>query len=306
MDRLNAMSIFVAVAEAGSLAKVARERRISRPAVTRAIKALEDHVGVQLLNRTTHNLSLTEAGERYLASTRRILADIADGERAAAGDHGRPTGHLRLTVSVMFSTLHVVPILSEFLAKYTEVSTTLICADRVVDFVEDGIDVAVRISDWADPSLGSLQCGTVQRVLVASPDYLARNPPLRQPSDLHSHRLLAFTGLMPNRRLQVAHKGKLSTIELTPSLEINDAPAAITAAEAGLGYVQLLDYKVAHQLKDGSLVRILAEFSPPPVPVRLIHASGRVLPAKTRAFLDFVGPRLRDRLRQLADEQSAR
>lgn len=301
MDRLNAMTIFVAVAEAGSLAKVARDRRISPPAVTRAIKALEDHVGVQLLIRTTHNLSLTEAGERYLASTRRILAEISDGERAAAGNHGRPTGHLRLTASVMFAKLHVVPLISDFLAAHSEVSTTLVCADRIVDLVEDSIDIAVRIGDWSNPSLRARRCGSVQRILVASPDYLARHPPLCQPEDLKAHQLLMFTSLVPSRQLHFVQDAKVKTIGLTPHLEINDPGAAIAAAEADLGVVQVLNYMVARQLAAGSLVQVLGEFSPSPIPVQLVYDGSRAVPAKTRAFVDFAEPLLRERLDGLAE-----
>ena len=300
MDRLNAMTIFVAVAEAGSLAKVARDRRISPPAVTRAIKALEDHIGVQLLNRTTHSLSLTEAGERYLASTRRILAEISDGERAVAGNHGRPTGHLRITASVMFAKLHVVPLVAKFLDAHSEISTTLVCSDRIVDLVEDSVDVAVRIGDWSNPSMRARHCGKVQRILVAAPNYLDQHPLPCQPDDLPAHQLIMFTGLVPSRQLHFVQNSKVRTVALSPYLEVNDPDAAIIAAESGLGIVQVLNYMVADQLTSGSLVQVLAEFSPPPVPVKLVYDGSRAVPAKIRAFVDFAEPVLGERLDRLA------
>ncbi|MGI9410036.1 MAG: LysR family transcriptional regulator [Hyphomicrobiaceae bacterium] len=301
MDRLHAMAVFVAVAKAGSFAQAAREKRLSPPAVTRAIAALEHHVGVQLLNRTTHSLSLTEAGQRYLETTRQILANIAESERVAAGDHGTPIGHLRLTASVMFSRLHVVPILSEFLAVHSEITATLVCLDRMVNIVEDGIDVAIRGGELDDTSMRALRCGNVQRILVAAPSYLSCHPPPRRPSDLHDHKIIFFTGLMRNRELRLVDRGKPATVRLSPNLEINDPGAALVAAEAGLGITQIFDYMVADNLADGSLVPVLAEFSPPPTPVQLVYASGRTLPAKSRAFIDFAAPLLRDRLGKFSD-----
>ena len=301
MDRLRAMAVFVAVAEAGSFAKVARKKRLSPPAVTRAIAALEQQVGVRLLNRTTHSMSLTEAGQRYLETTRQILADIDESERIAAGNHATPAGHLRLTASVMFSRLHVVPILSEFLADHAEITATLVCLDRIVNIVEDGIDVAIRGGELDDTSMRALRCGNVQRILVAAPSYLACHPAPCRPSDLHDHQIMLFTGLMRNRELRLVDRGKPATLRLSPNLEINDPGAAIVAAEAGLGITQIFDYMVADKLAEGSLVTVLSDFSPPPTPLQLVYAGGRTLPAKTRAFIDFAAPRLRERLSRLSD-----
>ena len=301
MDRLRAMAVFVAVAEAGSFAKAARAKNLSAPAVTRAIAALEQQVGVRLLNRTTHSLSLTEAGQRYLETTRQILADIAESERVAAGDHGTPVGHLRLTASVMFSRLHVVPIMSDFLAGHPEITATLVCLDRIVNIVEDGIDVAIRGGELDDTSMRALRCGSVQRILVAAPSYLEHHPRPRRPSDLHDHQILLFTGLMRNRELRLIDRGKAATLRLSPNLEINDPGTAIVAAELGLGITQVFDYMVGDKLADGSLVPVLPEFFPPPTPVQLVYAGGSTLPAKTRAFIDFAAPLLRERLSSLAN-----
>ncbi len=296
MDRLHAMTVFVAVADAGSFSKAAEHLRLSPPAVTRAVSALEERLGVRLLTRTTRSLSLTEAGARYLATTRQLLEDIEDGERAAAGEHGVPTGRLAVTASVMFSRLHLMPVIGEFLAAQPKVAMSLLSVDRVTNLVDEGIDVAVRIGDLEDSTLRARRVGYVRRLLVASPDYLEQHGAPDHPKALKDHQTIAFTSLLAFSEWRMFEDGRALSVRQEPRLQLNDPGAAINAAEAGLGITQVLSYMVRDALATGRLVTVLEAFAPPESPVHLVYPEGRALPAKTRAFLDFAAPRLEVRL----------
>ena len=290
------MTVFVAVADAGSFSKAAAHLRLSPPAVTRAVSALEERLGVRLLTRTTRSLSLTEAGARYLATTRQLLADIEDAERAAAGEHGVPTGRLAVTASVMFSRLHLMPVIGDFLEQQPKVAVSLLSVDRIVNMVDEGLDVAVRIGDLEDSSMRARRVGHVRRVLVASPGYVAEHGEPDHPTALKEHHGIAFTSLLAFSEWRLFEDGEPLTVRLNPRLQVNDPGAAISAAEAGLGITQVLNYMVRDGLEAGRLVPVLAAFEPPDSPVQLVYPEGRALPAKTRAFLDFAAPQLEARL----------
>ena len=296
MDRLHAMTVFVTVADVGSFAAAARHLRLSPPAVTRAVASLEEHIGVRLLNRTTRNLMLTEAGTRYLVATRQILADIEECERTAAGEQGEAAGHLVITASVKFAQLHLMPVMSAFLDAHPKLTTNVICLDRIVNLIEDGIDVAIRIGELEDSTLHARRCGEVQRILVASPGYIEKHGQPQRPGELKSHDIIAFTGLSPNREWRFHGPGKPSTVRIAPRIEINDPGAALAAAEEGHGITRALSYMVADELRTGRLVPVLEAFNTAPVPVHLVFAGGRTLPAKTRSFIDFSVPLLQARL----------
>lgn len=290
------MGVFVAVADAGSFSKAAEHLRLSPPAVTRAVSALEERLGVRLLTRTTRSLSLTEAGARYLVTTRQLLERIEEAERAAAGEHGVPTGHLAVTASVMFSRIHMMPVIGEFLDQQPKISISLLSVDRITNLVDEGLEVAVRIGDLDDSTLRARRVAHVRRILVASPDYLARRGEPAHAKDLKDHQGIAFTSLLAFSEWRLFEDGRALTIRQEPRLQVNDPGAAITAAEAGLGITQVLNYMVKDALAAGRLVTVLDEFAPPESPVHLVYPEGRALPAKTRAFLDFAAPRLEARL----------
>lgn len=297
MDRLRLMEIFIAVNDAGSFAAAAVRLRISPPAVTRAVSALEDRLGVRLLNRTTRSLSLTEAGARYLESARRLVAEFETAERAAGGEAATPTGHLTVAASVTFGRMHVAPVLAEFLRAEPHVTASLLMADRVVNLVEEGIDVAVRIAALPESSLVARRIGETRRLLVASPGYIARRGAPARPEALPLHDVIAFTGLMPAREWRhLREDGSADTVALAPRLEVNDAAAALAAAERGDGITVALCYMAAPLLADGRLVVVLERFTPPAVPIQLVYPQARLLASKIRAFIDFAAPRLKARL----------
>jgi DNA-binding transcriptional LysR family regulator len=291
------LETFVMVAEQGSLIGAARQLDVSPPSVTRAIASLEADVGVQLFTRTTRSVKLTEAGERFLTEVRTILAALDSAVVEAAGDRETARGQLTITASVTFGRTHVADVLLEYLHEHPRVSASLLLLDRVTNLIDEGIDVAVRIGELPDSSLLARKIGTVRRVLVASPEYLARRGTPKHPRELSEHDMLAFTGLMPNRKWRYREgRGKAREIALTPTLEVNDAVVALRAAERGHGITIAVSYMVADALAAGRLVLVLEAFAPPPIPVQLVIPESRVISAKVRSFLDFAAPRLAERL----------
>lgn len=286
------MEVFSAVADAGSLAGAAKRLRLSPAAVTRAIASLEDHLGVRLFNRTTRSLSLTEAGSRFLDSTRRLLGALEEAEETAAGATATPSGHLTLTASVALGRACVAPLVYDFLQAEPRVTVSLLLHDRVVNLVEEGIDVAVRIAHLPDSTLVARRVGEVRRLLVGSPAYLADRGTPAVPEDLKHHDVIAFTGLLPGREWRFVDEGRDASIGLAPRVEVNDAAAAIAGAECGRGITIALSYMVAGAIAEGRLVPVLGRFTPPAVPVHLVYPQTRSMAAKVRAFLDFAAPRL--------------
>ncbi|WP_293864579.1 LysR family transcriptional regulator [uncultured Alsobacter sp.] len=299
MDRLQEMEVFVTVADAGSFAGAGARMRISPPAVTRAIASLEDRLGGRLFNRTTRSLSLTEAGARFLESARRLLADVEEAEKAAVGETAIPHGHLTITASVTFGRSALAPVVSAYFNAHPRVSASVVLLDRVVNLVEEGFDVAVRIAPMPDSGLMARRIGEIRRVLVASPDYLARRGRPQVPADLKQHAFIAFTPLLPNREWRYTDARGTNSVTLAPRFEINDAVAAIKACEAGDGITIALSYMVAEAVRAGRLVTVLDEVTPPPVPVHLVHAQSRLVAPKIRSFVDFSTPLLRATLQAL-------
>ncbi len=300
MDRLHEIEVFVAVAEAGSFTKAATRLRLSPPAVTRAIAALEARLGARMFNRTTRSIAITEVGRQFLDRARRVLADLDAAEKDAVGANVVPQGHLTVTASVTFGRSVVAPVVRAFLASHPRTTVTLILVDRVTNLIEEGMDVAVRIGPMADSSLVARRIGAVRRVLVASPRYLSRRGTPTTPADLRHHDLIAFTGLGAGRDWRLMRAGKTRTITVAPRFEVNDAVAAISAAEAGDGITMALSYMVADQLKGSRLVTVLDELTPPRVPVHLVRAQGHLIAPKLRAFLDFSAPVLTRELIRLS------
>jgi DNA-binding transcriptional LysR family regulator len=299
VDRLHEMEVFVAVAVAGSFAKAGTRLRISPPAVTRAVSSLEERLGARLFNRTTRSLSLTEAGLRFLESTKHLLTEIDAAERGALGESAMPAGHLTVTASVTFGRSAVAPVISEFLRAHPRVTASLVLLDRVVNLVEEGIDVAVRIGQLPDSSLVARRVGEVQRILVASPHYLAKHGEPGSPADLKLHSIIALIGLVRSREWRFVDGATSVHVALQPRFEVNDATAAIEAAEAGDGITVALSYMVAQKIADGRLAPVLARYAPPPVAVQLVHPQSRLVAPKVRAFVDFAAPRLQEVLRRL-------
>jgi DNA-binding transcriptional LysR family regulator len=296
MDRLESMTILVAVVDAGSLSAAARSLGMPLATVSRKVAELESHLKTRLLHRTTRQLSLTEAGGSYLAACRRILEEIGEAERTATGEYAAPKGELTVTAPVVFGRLHVVPMVAEFLAHYPEIDVNLMLTDRVVHMMDEQVDVAVRIGELPDSTFMATTVGAVRRVICGSPAYFAAHGVPARPRDLATHDCITFE-VLASKRAWVFGAGKSElSVPVHSRLAVNTAEAAIAAATLGVGLVRVLSYQVADAVREQALRIVLDTFESSPLPVSLMHKGQTPLPLKLRAFLDFVAPRLRARI----------
>ena len=293
MDRFEAMSVLLAVVEAGSLSAGARQLRAPLASVSRKVADLEQHLGTRLIVRTSRRIALTDAGRAYVAASRRILGQLEEAEREAAREHETPRGELHVTAPVAFGQRHLMPIVLGFLAEHPEISVRLLLADRLVNLTDEHVDIALRIGHLADSTLIATRIGLVQRVICASPGYLARRGLLRAPEDLAGHDGITFQGFATSPEWRYRRDSPAFAVEPRPRLAVNTTEAAIQAALAGLGIVRLLSYQVADEVRAGRLQVLLADFAPEPLPVSLIYPEAELQPLKVRCFLDWVVPRLR-------------
>ncbi len=295
MNLFESMSLLVAVVDAGSFSSAARSLGVPLPTVSRKVADLETYLKTRLLHRTTRKLSLTEAGVAYVESCRRILEQVGEAERTAAGEHASPRGELVITAPVNFGRLHVVPVVAEFLAEYPEISINLVLTDRVVHLMDEHADVAVRIGELPDSTLVATRVGSVRRVVCGSPAYLQAHGAPATPQDLAAHECVTFE-VMASMRAWVFGMGRREiAVPVQSRLTVNTAEAAIAAATLGVGLIRVLSYQVNDAIRNGTLTVVLEAFESAPLPVSLVHKGKGPLPLKLRAFLDFVTPRLRAR-----------
>jgi DNA-binding transcriptional LysR family regulator len=296
MDRLESMSILVAVVEAGSLSAAARRLGTPLATVSRKVSELEGHLKTRLLNRTSRRLTLTDAGQSYVAACRRILEQVDEAERAASGEFSAPRGELMVTAPIVFGRLHVLPVATEFLAAYPEIKVRLALADRVVNLMEDHVDVALRIGALPDSSLMATRIGVIRRVVCASPAYFAARGVPKTLADLAAHDCIGFDVLTTAEAWTFEQGRSEISVPISARLTVTTAEAVVDAAISGVGIARVLSYQAAQALRDRRLALALVDFEPAPWPVHLVYTGGRMLPLKLRAFLDFAAPRLKDRL----------
>ena len=290
MDRLRALEIFIAVAEAGSLAGAAKAMSVSAPTVTRVLGDLEAELGVLLFHRSTRATTLTDPGRSFLADARRIVEDYQVASDAARGAHRAPTGTLRLTAPTLFGQHYISPVLLDFLDRFPDVVAEAVYLDRVVNLIDEGFDLAVRIGALTDTNLMAVRVGAVRRVVCADETYLSQNGFPRTPADLAGHRIIAARPVTSSHDWLFA-QGK--TARVKPWVSFSSISAAIAAAKAGWGVTRLLSYQIGPDLDAGALKIVLEEYEPEPLPVHIVHAEGRSASAKVRAFVDMAAARLR-------------
>lgn len=298
MDRIEAMATLLAAVDGGSLSAASRKLGMPLATVSRKVSELEAHLGTRLVNRSTRQLTLTDAGRSYVAGCKRILEDIEEIERAAAGEYTAPRGDLVITAPIVFGRLHVLPVIAEFLSAYPEIDIRLALGDRVVNLHEDAVDVAVRIGALPDSSLIATRVGAIRQVVCGSPKYFAEKNMPQQPDDLRQHDIVTFDNLTSPQSWKFAVNGAIQSIAVRSRLVVNTAEAAIDAATMSVGVTRVLSYQTASGVNAGTLVLALEKFEPEPWPVSLVYAGQGLLPIKTRAFLDFIAPRLKARLAQ--------
>src|SRR4030088_780431 len=288
MDRIDAMQAFVAVADLQGFAPAARKLGLSPSGVTRLIAALEDRLGARLLQRTTRSVTLTDIGTRYLERARRILADVEEAEGSAEGERARPSGRLVVSAPVGFGRLHVSPVMSAYLKRYPEVLGELRLADRIVNLVEDGVDLAVRIGHLPDSSLVARHVGEMRRIVVASSGYLRQAGEPETPEAIASHETIQFGAMTASPDWRFVEDGRETRVACTPRFTTNSADAAIQYAEQGGGLTRVLAYQAADALKAGRLKIVLEKFEQPPLPIHIVYPTSRLLSAKVRTFIDLV------------------
>ena len=293
MDRLAAMTLFLSVAAAGSLSAAARKDGLPLATVSRRLADLEAHLGTRLLLRGSRSITLTDAGQGYLAACRRVLEDVAAAERAARGEYAAPRGHLVVTAPLVFGRLHLLPVVTAFLQAYPQIDLRLILGDNRMQIMEDHVDVALRIGPLPDSGLVAARLGTVARITCASPAYLARRGAPAMPEALAGHDCILFDPLAPGGEWLFGRAKLERRIPVVPRLTVTTAEAAVDAAASGLGVTRVLSYQAAAAVRSGALCRILQDAEPDPWPVHLVHAGQGPMAQKLRVFLDAAVPQLR-------------
>lgn len=297
MDKLKAIQTFIAIAEHGSLTAASLRLDVSLPTVVRTLAELERHLGVTLFTRTTRRINLTEEGRRYLETCRVAVTQLNEAEQALSATRSKPSGKLTVTSSVLFGRMHVAPLVLAFLKRWPDVSAELVLLDRVVDLVEEGVDVGVRIGPLPDSSLHGVNVGNVRRVLCASPAYLKRHTSINHPDDLAGHTIIHFNGLGSAKEMQFVDATGSHRITIEPRWVSNSVDAALDAVASGLGAGQFLSYMVEPLLRDGRLRLLLEAYAPPAVPVTVVYPHSRLLSTKVRLFVDLAASQLRAALK---------
>jgi DNA-binding transcriptional LysR family regulator len=297
MDKFRELTAFVAVVNAGAFNEAARKLALSPSVVTRLIAELETRLDVRLLTRTTRKIALTEVGQQVYHDSLRVLSGLQELEASATGAQQVPQGLLRVTAPVLFGRRQILPILRDFLDEYPEVTASTFFVDRLVDLIDEGMDVAVRIGTLANSSLIGTKVGSVRHVTVASPGYLRKFGNPQTPADLCDHQIVSSTRLAINSEWVFQSKGMTENIQTRPRLQVNTVSAAVESAVVGWGLTRVLSYQVADELASGSLVEILQPFEDREVPIHLLHHEGHLSSAKTRSFINYAADRLRQNLK---------
>jgi len=293
MDRLHLMMVFVAVAEEQSFASGARRLGMSPPAVTRAIAALENRLSVKLFTRTTRYVRVTDAGQRYLEDARRIIHEVDEADETAAGINAEPRGHLAVTAPVLFGRMFVISGIADYLQRYPNMEVSAVFLDRVVNLLEEGFDVGIRIGELPDSSMKAIRVGSVRRVVCASPAYLTKKGMPAHPNDLINHFIVAASAVSPLVDWKFSQG---LVVSVKPRLTVTHNDSAIEAVLQGIGVTRLLSYQIAPYLASGQLQTILTEFEPEPLPIHVIHRENRYASAKVRTFVDLMVVQLRSKI----------
>lgn len=297
MGRLEAMRVFASIVESGGFSAASRALGIPLPTVSRQIAELEKQLGAQLLTRSTRKVAVTESGRQYYNSVCRILESIADAEAEVAGEYRSPRGRLTITAPALFGTLHVLPVVLEFMKTHENIIARLLFSNFIADLVDESIDIGIRIGKVVDTSLIASSIGEVRHLYCASPNYLSTRGWPQRPENLKEHDCISFSKFGDPAPWPFRTAGQVqSNLAFTPRLVVDSAEAAIAAAIAGSGVTWLYSYQAAPHIADGSLSRVLVDFEPAPAPVNIVHPSTRLEPQKVRSFIEFSRERLRSSL----------
>jgi DNA-binding transcriptional LysR family regulator len=302
MDRLEAMSVLLAVSEAGSISAASRKLKVPLATISRKVSELEEHLNARLLMRSNRQITLTNAGRSFVAASRRILQELGDAEREVSGDQKMLKGELILSAPLALGRFHLLPVVVDFLRDHPSIDVRVMLVDRRLNMIEDHIDIGLRVGDLGDFSLVAKKVGTVRRVVCASPAYLKRRGTPKTPDDLKDHDCITFENTLSSQTWSLNVGKKMEKpFPIHSRLVVSTAEAATDAAIAGIGLTRMLDYQIATQLRDGTLKLVLESFRSPPKPVHMIYEAGRHLPLKIRTFLDYASPRLKKSMRAISE-----
>jgi DNA-binding transcriptional LysR family regulator len=296
MDRLGAMRLFAAVADAGSLSAAGRKLGMPLTTVSRKLAALEEELGARLVTRSTRRLTLTEPGRQYLDACRRIIEELDTAEAQLSGTRGEPQGELAITAPVVFGRLHVLPVVSDFLRRYPRIDARMLLLDRPIDLIEEGLDVAVRIGALADSTLIGTRVGSVRQIVCASPRYLTDHGEPKLRHELGRHDCITFSARDARDRWTFSDGKRQERVRVRSRLTVNTAEAAIDAAITGVGITRVLSYQAAAALAEGSLKEVLRGSDSSEIPVSILHREDRLAQAKVQAFVAFASAALRKRI----------
>ena len=293
MDKLHLMRVYVAVAEEQGFSAAARRLGMSPPSVTRAVAALEEDLGVKLLDRTTRYVRATEVGIRYLEDARKILFDVDAADETATGINAEPRGHIAVTAPVLFGQKYVIPGIVDYMQRYPGTEVDAVFLDRVVNLLEEGLDIGIRIGQLPDSSMRALRVGSVRLVVCASPGYIKRCGRVQQPDQINRHSVITSSAGSLSKDWRFQTGGSSQIIRVKPRLRVTTNDAALMAAKEGFGITRLMSYQVVDYLESGELEILLEKFELPSLPVHIVHREGRLTSTKVRAFIDLMAERLR-------------
>jgi len=296
VNKLTAMQVFMQIIDSGSLTKAANELNTSLPTVVRTLAALEEHLKIRLINRTTRKITITEEGKRYLQRCRTIQYEIEQSELEISANQQAPTGKLKITASVMYGSTYVAPLVAKFLQKHKQVTIELVLSDQNINLVEQGIDVAIRIGPLSDSNMIAKKVGSVSRVICATPTFLNKINAIKQPKDLTNIPCILFTGLSHGNNWHLHQGDKIHSIPVKGPLSCNNITSALNVVKESLGLGMFLSYQVEQELEKGELLTVLAEFEPPPLDVNIVYSHAKLMSTRVRYFVDWVTHELRNQM----------
>jgi DNA-binding transcriptional LysR family regulator len=296
MDRVELMLVAVTIAEAGSLSAASRKLRMPVPTLSRKLSELEGRLKTQLIDRSSRPLTLTDTGRSYVEACKRILEQVDDAEREASGEYRAPTGDMTVTSPWGIGHLHLLPLSCEFQRAYPDIGLRLLLTDNVLNPVENGVDISIRIGPLSDSGLIATRIGSVPVVVCASPDYLATHGRPLTPADLAGHDCITIDGTGAPRAWQFMEDGQEIAAPTRSKLTVSTSEAAVEAAILGSGVTRVMSYKMEVARLSGGLVLVLEDFEKDPLPVHILFKARRPMPLKLRVFLDWLIPRLKARL----------
>lgn len=296
-DRLKTMAMLVKAVDEGSISSGAKALGMPVATVSRRISELEAELNAELVLRSPRGLALTDTGVAYVSACRRILEEVEEIERSAAGEFSEPKGTLTLTAPVVFGRMHVMPVVTEFLQCYPDINVRLQLVDRPISLSEEHIDMAVRIGPLPDSALIARKVGEVRRIVCASRSYLETHGRPKAPSDLEGAPCIIFDQFLADQTWDFETGEKTLRIPVKARLCVNTAEGALDAAEAGLGFTRVLSYQAAPGIEAGRLEAVLQSWETKPLPVQFVYEQRALVPEKLRAFIEFAAPRIASGLR---------